>query len=247
MLLSVAATGSAANCYVLDAGKEALILDAGLPMRKVLPFIKEFRSVVGCLVTHEHGDHAREVLEMIHRGIKVYGSAGTKTALGDNALLSLFSVLQPLKLARIGGFSILPFGTQHDAAEPFGYLVRYEPTGETVLYATDTYYLKYTFPGVHYWIIECNYCEEILDKEVNGGKLDAGLRKRLMESHMSLRRLKDALAVNDLAKTVKIILVHLSDSRSDEMRMVNEIESMTGIETVAASNGMRIPLELIPF
>ena len=247
MILHIAGTGSLGNSYVLDAGKEALILDAGLPMRKVLPFVSDFRSVVGCLVTHEHGDHAREVLEMIHRGIKVFGSAGTKEAIGNDALLSLFNALQPLKLVRIGGFAVMPFGTQHDAMEPFGYLIKYEPTGETVLYATDTYYLKYTFPGVHYWIIECNYCEEILDEEVNGGKMDVGLRKRLMESHMSLRRLKDALAANDLAKTVKIVLVHLSDSRSDEMRMVNEIESMTGIETVAASNGMRIPLELIPF
>lgn len=247
MRLYVAATGSAANCYILDAGDEALILDAGLPMRKVIPYVRDFRKVAGCLITHEHGDHARGVCEMIHRGVKTYGSAGTMKALNDNILLTLFNVLQPMKMVRVGGFSVLPFGTQHDATEPFGYLVRYDPTGETVVYATDTYYLKYTFPGVHYWIIECNYCEEILDEEVNGGKLDAGLRKRLIESHMSLRRLKEAFAANDLSKSIKIVLVHLSDSRSDEKRMIQEIQDTTGVETVAASNGMCIPLDLVPF
>ena len=60
MKLKVVATGSAANCYVLysDSG-ESLILDAGVPVRQVLPAIPDFRKVSGCLVTHEHNDHAR--------------------------------------------------------------------------------------------------------------------------------------------------------------------------------------------
>ena len=57
MRLQVISTGSGANCYLLEAGTEVLILDAGLPVRKMLPHIRDFRSVVGCLVTHEHGDH----------------------------------------------------------------------------------------------------------------------------------------------------------------------------------------------
>ena len=64
---------------------------------------------------------------------------------------------------------------------------------------------------------------------------------------MSLRHLKEALLANDLSKTLKIVLVHLSDSRSDEQRMVKEIREATGIETIAASNGMSIPLQLCPF
>lgn len=251
MLLRVAATGSAANLYVLDTGKESLILDAGLPIRKVLPYIRDFRTVSGCLVTHEHGDHARGIRDLVQRGVDVYASAGTfrawQESSQESAPLTGFKPLQPLSAVRVGGFTVLPFETQHDAAEPFGYLIRYEETGESVLYATDTYYLKYTFPGIRYWIVECNYCEEILAEEVNGGVLDSGLKTRLLESHMSLRHLKEALLANDLSKTLKIVLVHLSDSRSDEQRMVKEIREATGIETIAASNGMSIPLQLCPF
>lgn len=247
MRLQVISTGSQANCYLLEAGTEVLILDAGLPVRKMLPYIKDFRSVVGCLVTHEHGDHARGVLELVRRGVPVYCSAGTKQALDDNIYLTQLKLVRPLQPIQVGGFTVMGFETQHDAAEPLGFLVRYEATGETLLYATDTYYLRYTFPGVHYWLVECNYCDEVMNEALQSGKLDAGLRNRLLESHMSLRRLKEALAANDLSKAVKIVLVHLSDSRSDERRMVREITEQTHVETVAAANGMSIPLELIPF
>lgn len=247
MRLQVASTGSQANCYLLEAGTEVLVLDAGLPVRKMLPHIRDFRSVVGCLVTHEHGDHARGAVELARRGIPVYCSEGTMQALDGSARLTRFKPVRALQAVRVGGFTVMGFETQHDASEPLGFIVRYEATGETLLYATDTYYLRYTFPGVHYWIVECNYCDEVMNEALQSGKLDAGLRNRLLESHMSLRRLKDALAANDLSKAVKIVLVHLSDSRSDERRMVREIESQTHVETVAAANGMSIPLELIPF
>lgn len=247
MRLQVASTGSQANCYLLEAGTEVLILDAGLPVRKMLPYIKDFRSVVGCLVTHEHGDHARGVVELLKRGVKVYCSKGTKQALDDNIYMAQMKTVEPLQPVRVGGFTVMGFQAQHDAAEPLGFLVRYEATGETLLYATDTYYLRYTFPNVHYWVVECNYCDEVLNRALDNGKLDASLRNRLLESHMSLRRLKGALAANDLSETMKIVLVHLSDSRSDERQMVQEIEEQTHIETVAATNGMSIHLGLIPF
>jgi hypothetical protein len=64
---------------------------------------------------------------------------------------------------------------------------------------------------------------------------------------MSLRRLKETLAANDLRQTHCIVLVHLSDARSNEERMVTEINQQTGITTVAASTGIDIPLERAPF
>lgn len=247
MRLRVVSTGSSANCYLLESGTEVLMLDAGLPIRKILPHVEDFRSIVGCLITHEHGDHARGVSEVVRRGVKTICSAGTKKVLNDSLLLSQLVDVMPLKPIQLGGFTVMAFETQHDAAEPFGFLIREDKTGENVVYATDTYYLRYTFPKIHYWIVECNYCDEVMDDELRCGKIDAGLRRRLLESHMSLRRLKDAFASNDLSTATKIVLVHLSDSRSDEQRMVREIETLTNVETIAAANGMSIQLDRIPF
>ena len=222
MRLQVVATGSAANCYVLssDTG-ESLILDAGVPVRQVHPAIPDFRKVSGCLITHEHADHARAWQDYSMRGIPVVMSKGTYTALNaKKAVVDYFTptLVKPMQHMRLGDYIIMPFQTQHDAAESFGFLIQYRPTGETIIYATDTYYLRYTFPGVNYWIVECNYCEELIDAET-----DAVLRNRLKESHMCLRRLKEALISNDLTETAKIVLVHLSDSRSDEAQRVSEI------------------------
>ena len=239
MRLHVLATGSRANCCLLESREESLLLDAGLSIRRMVPFLPDLRRVAGCLLTHEHGDHARSAAELARRGVMTLCSAGTKQALGE----PLLREVPALATRALGGFTVMPFETEHDAAEPFGFLIREDRTGETALYATDTGYLRYTFPGVTYWIVECNYCEDRLENTDATG----ALRRRLFTTHLSLRRLKDALSENDLTNTAKIVLVHLSDLRSDERRMVAEIEALTQVDTVAARDGASILLERTPF
>lgn len=241
-------TGSSGNAYVLQAGGSSLLLEAGLPIRQIVRAVPDWRSVAGCLITHEHGDHAQSAEAVARMGIKTIASEGTVAALCPDGSLSVINAVQMLSALRLGDFTVLPFETQHDAAQPCGYLIRYEPTGETALYATDTYYLSRTFPGIHYWIVECNYIDEILDAQLEDDELTAALRKRLKKSHMSLRRLLDALRANDLRKTRAIVLVHLSDERSNERAMVQAVKDATGLaDVVAAAAGMTIPLELNPF
>lgn len=248
MELLVLGTGSSGNAYLLQAGGSALLLEAGLPIRQIVRSIPDWRRVRGCLITHEHGDHAKSAEAIMQMGVKTYMSAGTAEAIHKSGCLTEFNTVQMLSAFTVGEFTVLAFEAQHDAAEPCGYLIRYEPTGETALYATDTYYLRQTFPGVHYWIVECNYVDELMDAQQEDGKLSPALRSRLKKSHMSLRRLLDALRANDLSKTRAIVLVHLSSERSDERAMVRAVKEVTGIdEVVAATAGISIPLELNPF
>lgn len=246
MRLKVLSTGSKGNCYLLQDEDRTLILDAGLPIRRIMEGIDNPGSIVGCLVTHEHMDHAKGMCDLARRGIRVYASAGTWQAVNDFWIWSQIRVSSG-DCFRFGGFTVAAFKTEHDAAEPLGFLIRNDMSGEVILYATDTYYLRRTFPGVHYWLVECNYCDDLLDGMMLDGALSLELRNRLKKSHLSLDRLKQALSVNDLSVTRKIILCHLSDARSDEKRMVHDILALTGIETVAADDGMEIPLELTPF
>ena len=249
MWLYVAATGSAANTYILSGDDgESLILDAGAPVKAVLPNIPDVRKVRGCLITHEHGDHARHWQEYGKRGIRVYGSLGTLTELNSKGEFDMceaackVAMVPLVDVLNIGEFAVTAFPTQHDAREPVGFLIRYRPTGEQIVYATDTYYLRYTFPGTNYWILECNYCDDLIDGETN-----ETLRHRLRESHMSLRRAVDTLSANDMTKTAKVVLVHLSDQRSDEARMIGEVSAVTDAEVVAAHNGEMIELARTPF
>jgi len=251
MKLTVLGTGSSGNCYVLEAGGadgQLLLLDAGIPVKQIMRGVKGWSRIEGCLITHEHGDHAKAAEEIAALGIPTYATAGTIKGIVGSGSLTRLNTSLALRAEQVGQFTIMPFETQHDANEPCGWLIRYNPTQETVIYATDTYYLKQTFPGVNYWIVECNYVESIMNEQQESGELTPELRNRLIKSHMSLRRLCDALEANDLHATRAIVLVHLSDERSDEKLMVDTVKQATGIDDVwAAEAGKTYELELVPF
>lgn len=240
--LRVIETGSKGNTYLLtDETDNTLILDAGVKADRVFASIERSETVCGCLVTHEHGDHSRAVFDLAIRGVRVAMSQGTLNAIQGASQAVGMEIVQERQQYVYGVYKVMPFAVQHDAAEPYGFLIEHMPTGDVVLYATDTYYLRYRFPKVAYWVIECNYVDELAQET------DRVLRHRLMTSHMSLKRLKQTLAENDLSETYRIVLVHLSDSRSAEQVMVREIQEQTGIETIPAQDGMTITLEHEPF
>ena len=68
MNLSVLNSSSAGNCYVFQNKTEALIVEAGVrfsELQKALDF--NVRKVVGCIITHEHGDHSAYVSDFLKR------------------------------------------------------------------------------------------------------------------------------------------------------------------------------------
>jgi phosphoribosyl 1,2-cyclic phosphodiesterase len=238
MKLQVIGTGSKGNCYALHAGGEILLLDSGLPYNEITKTLNyDISKVIGCLVTHEHQDHCKAVSAILKAGLNCYMSNSTKETLYIQNWDCI--TVKPKQSFKLGSFSIMPFDVQHDASEPLGFLIKYLPTGEQLIYATDTYFLKYTFPGTHYWLIECNYIDDLIQ--------DTAFKNRLIESHMSLNRLVDVFKANDLSTARQIVLVHLSDERSDEKLMTETIKNATNVPCIAARNGMVIDLELQPF
>ena len=78
MDLKVAATGSSGNCYILQDGDHRLVLDAGIPYKEFLRAVDfNIQNISGCLVSHEHMDHAQAVPDMTASGISVHMSRGT--------------------------------------------------------------------------------------------------------------------------------------------------------------------------
>lgn len=56
MFMKTIGSGSSGNCYVLDSGKEILIIEAGIPFSDVKEAIDYQTSrIVGVLSSHEHG------------------------------------------------------------------------------------------------------------------------------------------------------------------------------------------------
>ncbi len=172
-------------------------------------------------------------------------SAGTATALRlDNN--TLVRQTEEFKAYRLGGFTIQGFSVQHDAAEPFGYLIHHEEMG-TVLFATDTYYLKYKFAGLSNILIECNYRLDILEANVEAGRIAKPQRDRTIKSHLSYETCKETLLANDLSKVNNIVLIHLSPGNSNASEFLQGIKELTGKNVHIADKGMEIEFNKTPF
>ena len=132
----------------------------------------------------------------------------------------------------LGPWSVLPFDTVHDAAEPLGFLLTLGP--ERLLFATDTAYVKYRFPGLTHIAIECNYDLGILKQNVAAGLVEREVKKRILRSHMHLGNVKQFLRSNDLSRVQEIVLLHLSDDNSQADRFRREVQQLTGKEVRVA-------------
>jgi phosphoribosyl 1,2-cyclic phosphodiesterase len=190
-------------------------------------------------------DHCKGAEGLAKAGTDIYMSAGTAEAIGLTG--HRIHPVEAGKKFTLPNWVIFPFATEHDAVDPLGFMIRYRPTGETIMYMTDTYYSRYKATGANYIICECNYVSDTLDANIEAGSIPRALRHRLLRSHFSLHNVIEWLKASDLRECRKIILVHLSDSNSDEARMVREITAATKIDTVAARAGLDIDLRLWPF
>lgn len=238
MELKVLGSGSSGNCYLLQEKEETLIIECGLPYKTILKELDfNLNNVVGCLISHEHKDHSKAVNDLIKNGIDIYTSKGTAEECKVTGYRAQY--LENEKAIKIGEFIILPFETQHDAAEPLGFLITHKEMG-TLLFATDTYYLKYKFSGLNHILIECNYSNKILRQK----ELPETLKSRIMKSHFELENVKDFLRATDLKEVKEIILIHLSDGNSNSAEFKVDIEKLTGKPTYIADKGLEIELEV---
>lgn len=159
----------------------------------------------------------------------MYSSAGTFEALGvDGHRANVVKALEPFQC---GEFDILPFDVQHDASEPLGFLIQSRLTKEKLVFAMDTYYIKYKFSGVTCYMIEANYQESILQKRVEDGRIHPAQAARTRRSHFEIDRCIDFLKASDLTRAKKIILLHLSDGNSNAEEFERRCFEATGVKT----------------
>lgn len=248
MQLKCLGSSSKGNCYILENQDEALILECGIPfleVKKALDF--NISKIVGALVSHEHGDHAKYVDTFLISGVNVWMSVGTmKKVRKPHSAFKIPLLCEAGSLFKLGNFKILPFDIKHDAAEPLGFLIFHPETGN-ILFATDTYYLPYTFEGLNQIMIECNYRHDILEANIESGRIPKALRDRTLESHMSFDTCLEALRANDLSKVNNIVLLHLSDGNSNEIEFKRDIHAQTGKSVHIAQKGLTINFNEKPF
>lgn len=256
MKLTVIGSRSDGNAYVLQNASEALLLEAGLPFKKVLEAL-DYRldKVVGCLVSHEHQDHANHVAEYLDNGIRVLASRGTAKAIRTKWI--------PKKMMRspwvvpyneddsfaqfsLGGFIVVPFDTVHTSAEPTGFYIHHQEMG-TMMFATDTAYLPRPFAGLNNIMIEANYATETLQERYLAGKISEARYIHTLRGHMSIDTTIEALQANDTSRVNNIVLLHLSEENAVPERFRELVSQATGKSVYVAEPGLEIEFNAEPF
>ncbi|AVR47225.1 MBL fold metallo-hydrolase [Christiangramia fulva] len=240
MKLKVVATGSKGNCYLLQGEKETLMIECGVNIREIKKALHfDFSKLSAVLVTHEHKDHAECIEDLTRLGVNVYATAGTFGSFKSNRAKEVVAH----NTFFVGGFKIMAFDVKHDAKDPVGYLIQHPECGK-VLFLTDTFYCPYTFRNLNNILIETNFSKAIIKEKLSEMEF---LKNRIYQSHMSLETAVEMLQANDLSKVNNIVLIHLSDSNSDERIFKETVHRATGKNVSVANNGMELEFNKTPF
>lgn len=245
MLMRCCGSSSAGNSYALISNSgEILAIEAGcrfMDFKKMIDW--RISDVVGCIVSHEHGDHARYIKDFMKSGIPVYTAFETQTALetitGERTI-----AIPPRRARQISSFTVVPFNVPHDTEiECYGYLIKHEEMGK-LLFLTDLEYCKYDFSGmkVEQIMVEANYSMDLVDR--NEPNYEHRLR-----GHMSLDTALKFISTNDNPALRNVVLIHLSDKSRDPAVFQQKTEETIkyGADVYVANKGLEVSLDLCPF
>lgn len=240
MKLKVLGSGSSGNCYILENDNEALIIEAGLPfmeVKKALNF--NVMKIKAVLITHEHGDHRKYWFEYVRAGIPVFEPFkldGSSLKLFDN---SQFRVMAYENRDKYGRW----LHNNGDGSECpcVGFYITHPEMGSLV-YATDTEYVRWRFNGVNHIMVEANYDMQFVDRD------EPNYEHRL-RGHMSLDTALKFISTNDNPALRNVVLIHLSDKSGDPALFKQKTEETVkyGSDVYVAERGLEVDMNLYPF
>lgn len=223
MVLKVLGSSSSGNCYILESDTEALIIEAGVPLKEVkIALGFNIRKIVGVVATHSHKDHSRYIDQ--YKGIC--------------PIYKPYEIVTPNE--HIGNFFIKAFPLVHDV-ECYGFYIQHHDIG-SLIYASDTEYIKWRFKNLNHILVEANHSDNLI-------KRDAVNREHVLRGHMSLKTALDFISTNDNPALKNVVLIHLSASNSDADYFLQKTKETVkyGADCYIAEKGQEINLDLIPF
>lgn len=122
------ASGSSGNCFYIEQGNDAVLIDAGMNAKNIFDKIEKsninLKKIKGIFITHEHIDHVRGADVFARKmDIPVFATKGTIkncNLCSDEKLINLINNDATIK---IGKLKIKAFVKSHAAKEPISYSV----------------------------------------------------------------------------------------------------------------------------
>lgn len=230
-------SGSCGNCYYLGTLTDAILIDAGIGIRRMMKYMTDYglkRDMIrAILLTHDHNDHVKSAAAFSEKlGVPVYASAMVHEGILKNKFIS--KKIKPenrrnIELGatlQIGDFSIYSFPIPHDSAANTGYTIR---VGETVFsLMTDvgcvTEEVNKAISESTHVVLEANYDPQMLQT----GPYPYILKQRISNGHGHLSNIQtgEALIRNMHPGLRYVWLCHLSAENNKPELAFSIIASM---------------------
>ena len=215
----VLGSGSKGNCIYVGFDKTHILIDAGLPIRRIERFVAAMGiapSALSVLITHSHRDHIGSLDALTEKySPAVYiseksrglmpecrnGAEDSRIYFGDEDFF-------------VGQFTVSPFAVSHDVP-CVGYTLT--AAGKSVSVATDigrmTDKVLRSLAGSALVVLESNHDTEMLRRNVRYSQF---LKKRILSDRGHLSNIECAKTVCLLAAagTKQVVLAHLSEENN---------------------------------
>ena len=234
--LTVLASGSSANGYIIQADNEVLILEAGVPFKECNMALKgDISQVKAVICTHKHFDHSKYIAQYKAHGLRVYCTPEHAPA-ADCYYMTL-----GLRYV-FGKFKVTPVEVPHGECQTYAYVIDHPAFGR-LAFITDAEKFPYQLQGINTLMIEANYSDDIrIDAMLNGAELRAQSRNHMEigETIATINRLKSP-------ELSSVILLHLSNGLSDAEGFKKRIFAECGVNAEVAEKNIVISLAKADF
>lgn len=214
MRLKTVATGSTGNCHLLiaDSG-EKLILDCGALAKKIKKGLNwEIRNVSGCVVTHQHWDHACSAKYLSNIGIPVFAPCLSTAGMSLNGEW----IIRAFDLTTMDG----KWAHTNANGEPcpiYGFLIEHPEMGR-MLYITDCEFVKWRFKNINHILLGVNYDPELLSG-------DDAKKNHVVRGHMSIDTACEFVKANASPDLQNVVMCHLSKENADANKFIEKMKA----------------------
>lgn len=218
---SVLASGSKGNCILIRSRNTALILDAGISLKRIWAALDDLavprHTIKAVIVSHEHTDHTRSA-GALARSLKIpllisadtYAYCAHRLGKVEDWLRYFESGVDFM----VGDILVRPFRSSHDAVDPNNFC--FEHDGRRLGVAIDLGYCTrlttLRLSEAHALILESNHDLDMLME----GPYDWNLKKRVKSAHGHLSNDEAVGLLTQVLHTglQNLILAHLSETNN---------------------------------